>query len=338
MRVMSTALPNLQQLSICTLRQLGRRRRHEYIDGEDPDETRAAGTAASTSHNVNVVSTFRKLSVLKISGAPLNGRYPVLFDFPLLQKLTIHHQAHLKFDLDMLAGLPQLKELHCFHNAHMSGNLRSLRVLKESLEQITIEYCRHVRGTFMNLADFPNLKKLDLWGTDVTGDIRHIGEHDFQAMEDLTLPDNVCGGRGYEFQHVSDAAGIISTLYPIMKQRPVLLKRWFGMLSRDSPDWYPGISDNIAAPVYIEFVQAGSRIGYHWYALDNLTCEVIWLDPEPDKESSDYENYIEELDEIEDEVDLFDGFQQPPNEEEYHRLCAERFDHVELVDGAVLVY
>ena len=54
--------------------------------------------------------------------------------------------------------------------------------------------------------------------------------------------------------------------------------------------------------------------------MDNMSCEVIWLDPEPVRKSSDYEKYIKELRRIENDVDVFEGFQQPPNEDEYHRL------------------
>ena len=50
-----------------------------------------------------------------------------------------------------------------------------------------------------------------------------------------------------------------------------------------------------------------------------------WLDPEPAKESSDYEQYIEELREIEQRqrADIYRGFHQPPTEEEYDRLWEE---------------
>ena len=47
----------------------------------------------------------------------------------------------------------------------------------------------------------------------------------------------------------------------------------------------------------------------------------VWIDPEPDKDSSDYAKYVEELQEIENEVDLYKGFHQPPTEEEYIALC-----------------
>lgn len=37
-----------------------------------------------------------------------------------------------------------------------------------------------------------------------------------------------------------------------------------------------------------------------------------WLDPEPDTGSSDYGKYIEELEQINSEVNVFRGFHQPP--------------------------
>eukprot|EP00573_Skeletonema_grethae_P009493 CAMPEP_0201710096 /NCGR_PEP_ID=MMETSP0578-20130828/58449_1 /ASSEMBLY_ACC=CAM_ASM_000663 /TAXON_ID=267565 /ORGANISM="Skeletonema grethea, Strain CCMP 1804" /LENGTH=439 /DNA_ID=CAMNT_0048199107 /DNA_START=320 /DNA_END=1640 /DNA_ORIENTATION=+ len=352
MVAMSIALPNLQQI---LLQDLGGR--HNYSDGEDPDEGAAEESANFTSLDIDIISNFRKLRILYITVAPLNGRYPVLFDFPLLRKLSIraqYHlnyitvaplngrypilfdfpllrklsiraQYHLKFDLEMLAGLPMLEELYCYHNPHMGGNLRSLRVLKNTLELVTIGECENVRGNFMDLADFPNLMELDLWGTNnVSGDIRDIGERDFLALDQLILPKGICGGRGFEFQLISDAPDVISTLYSIMKQRPVLLKYWYGMLSLDSPDWYSGGIEDGTAPLNIKFVQAGSRVGYHWFGVGfgKFACEVIWLDPEPDRESNEYETYIEELQKIENEIGMFEGFQQPPTEDEFHLLTS----------------
>ena len=84
MRAMSTALPNLQQLSIC-----GLGRGHKYSDGEDTNMNWAGRTANWATLDIEILSNFRKLSSLKISHVPLNGRYPALFNFPLLQKLTI---------------------------------------------------------------------------------------------------------------------------------------------------------------------------------------------------------------------------------------------------------
>ena len=326
MAAMTTALPNLQQI---TLRGLGHG--HKYSDGEDPYDMAAARTANYTTQDVDIISRFRKLRELTIWGAPLNGRYPVLFNFPLLQKLRIMGYVGLKWDLEMLAGLPLLKELDCCDSENVSGNINSLRVLKDTLEEVRVQKCYRVQGNVMALADFPHLKKLNLRFTAVTGDIRDIRENDFSALESLCLPSGVYGGAGYEFLRISDAPHVMSTLYSIKKQRPTLLmKDWYGELSVDSPDWYEEYDDD-TAPLFIAFVQAGSRVGYRWenegsrsgYLWRNdscVPCEVNWLDPEPARESSDYAKYTKELHEIEQEVDIYRGFQQPPTEEEYRRL------------------
>ena len=45
-----------------------------------------------------------------------------------------------------------------------------------------------------------------------------------------------------------------------------------------------------------------------------------WLDPEPDRESIGYKEYIAEKRELDRMVELYKGFYQPPTEEEYIRL------------------
>eukprot|EP00984_Skeletonema_dohrnii_P023874 scaffold12970_cov67-Skeletonema_dohrnii-CCMP3373.AAC.1 len=46
-------------------------------------------------------------------------------------------------------------------------------------------------------------------------------------------------------------------------------------------------------------------------------------DPEPDRGSDDYETYMIQLSNIEQEIDFFRGYHQPPTAEEYNRLCRE---------------
>eukprot|EP00984_Skeletonema_dohrnii_P029105 scaffold19455_cov67-Skeletonema_dohrnii-CCMP3373.AAC.2 len=274
LRAMSTALPNLQEINLHVM-EYG----HRFDDGEDPDESVAARTANETIHDIEILSRFRKLRILGIHYAPLNGRYPFLFQFPLLQKLEIDGGHYLKWNLGMLAGLPLLKELLFTCNPSLTGNINSLRVLKDTLEKVTINECFNVQGNFMDLADFPRLKELNLDETELSGDIRDIGKQDFQTLESLTLPSGVYGGMRYEFQHISDAPDLAMAVYSIYKQRPTLLGNWYAILSRDSPDWYDGTDgtgmsymeyeyidyDEIPAPpMYIVFVEAGSRIGYRW--------------------------------------------------------------------------
>ncbi len=323
MNVMTRALPNLQQIVLRSFED-----EHKYSDGEDPDEGWAAldETADWTSLDIEIISNFSRLRILEIDYARLNGRYPILFNsFPLLQNLRISCCHHLKWDLEMLAGLPLLKELDCFSNSRLTGNINNLRELKGTLEIVNFSYCKLVEGNFMDLADFPHLKKLDLLYTDVTGDIRDIGNNDFSSLECLRLSTGVYGGWGYELQRISDAPDLIRSLYLLKKRRPLLaiLKGWHGELSADSPDWYESEIDE-SFPFYIHFVKAGPRIGYQWedkYGDDS--CEVNWLDPEPDRESSDYEKYFKEMCNIDGKVKLFKGFHQPPTEEEYNRILDE---------------
>lgn len=321
MSAMTTALPLLQQISIRYLRE----ERHEHRDGDEPCDRRTARTAGFTTHDIETLSTFKLLKSLEICCRPLSGRYPFIFNFPLLNRLNISGCCHLTWDLEMLAGLPQLKELYCDGNVCLTGNIKSLRVLKDTLEMLDISNCPHVDGDFMDLADFPHLRCLDLSNTSVTGDIRHIDEQSFPTLELLLLPSGVYGGRGYEFQHISDAHNVVMAVYHIHKQRPSILKDWYGKLSKDSLDWYEGEFDDVGvdtAPLYIVFVEAGFRVGYRWESAnyDPHPCEVIWLDPQPDVDSSDYDEYIEELHEIERQV-VYRGYYQPPTEEQYTRHC-----------------
>lgn len=333
MRVMSIALPNLQQLTISNLRG-----RHKYIDGEDPDERLAAWTADCTSHDVNIISGFRKLRVMLIRDANLNGRYHSLFNFPLLQRLSISDCRILKYDLDMIASLPSLKEMELCHNPHLTGNLTSLRALKDSLESVIIGWCS-IEGDFMDLADLPRLRKMDLLRTDVTGDIRNIHEDDFPAMESLRLPMGVVGGDCYEFQLISDVPKFMHTIHTLQQRTPtlfdpnLLLDAFDWTLSEDSPDSYDWEDDSHPAPPFsLQFIQVGPRLGWIWCSnIDSYivqhSCEINWLDQEPSSSSDncDYETYVEEHRSLEERVDFqfYRGYHQPPSEHEYRRMCEE---------------
>ena len=350
MAVMTRALPNLQQIAICGLGE-----GHKYNDGEDPsdgedsDEEMAAWTDNRIAHDIGIISNFRQLRDLTIwHDAPLNGRYPALFNFPFLQKLSIVGCTFLKWDLEMLGGLSLLKELDCNGNCDLTGNISSLRVLKDTLAHVWMGSCGNIEGNFMDLADFPHLKKLDLDRTPVTGDIRDIGENDFSSLEELDLPDGVYGGKGCELQSISDAPDLVRAVYLFEKQRPKLLNLgmttfhatdppiWYAKLSEDSPDRYESAEEDNhfwrkEPPFYIRFVQAGPRIGYRWASHYHIhgclcfikPCEVNWLDPEPNRESIGYKEYKAEKRKLDRMVELYKGFYEPPTEEEYTRLIED---------------
>ena len=338
MRAMSTALPNLQQISICRLDY-----KQRFIDGEDPSERIAAATASWTAHDINIVSNFRKLRKMSICEVPLNGRYPVLFNFPLIRVLHIQECGHLKFDLEMLGGLPSLEELDCISNPCLTGNLRSLRARRDTLERVEIIRSGNIKGNFMDLADFPRLRELNLCYTGVTGDIRDISGNDFPALESISLPKTVAGGKEYEFQHISEVPSFMHTIHLLMQRKKKVTIYGDGFdsgwgLSPNSPDWYAGtrISDDHffihAPPFRLQILQAGSRLGWSWYAGWNhnlssevaQSCEINWLDTEPSSESDDYTVYTEEMENIEIDIGFYRGYyEHPPNEHQYRRLCYE---------------
>lgn len=140
----------------------------------------------------------------------------------------------------MLAGMPLLRVLDCFVNSSMTGNISSLRVLKATLEKITLLDCPNVEGNFIDLADFPRLKHLNLQCTAVTGDIRDIGGNDFSTIEKFALPKSVVGGSDYEFQRVADVPDFMNEIYHLMTQIPCLLLFWNNnwKLAENSTDAY----------------------------------------------------------------------------------------------------
>ena len=337
---MTTALPNFQQIEIRNFKPYNGLH-HKFIDGDDPNIIWTASTANWPTCDVEILHSFRRLRELRINTHTLNGRYRVLFDFPLLQKLTIVNSAHLKWDLAILSGLPLLKELKCFMNGQMTGSISSLSVLKGNLVYVAICLCKNVQGNFMDLADFLHLQELYLMDTSVIGDIRDIGEDDFPSLEMLSLPSGVYGGSGYEFQRISDAPNVIEAVSFLGKRLPRSLFSWYACLSSDSPDWYVDVQDpdefddesegeeikpSPKAPLHIEFVKAGPRQGWRWtqqWEETNNACEVNWLDPEPSRDSSGYQEYIAELRNVEEKVVYYEGFQQPPSESEYKRIAEE---------------
>jgi hypothetical protein len=286
----------------------------------------------------SVNGNIRSLRVLKDSLQKLvlndcpnvEGNFTALADFPLLRSLHLFGTAATVDTQDISNGdFARLEELVC-GNSLVSGNIRNLRVLKDTLTNVTFRHCLNVEGNFMDLADFPQLRTLDLEYTAVTGDIRDIGKDAFLNLEQLTLPSTIYGGFGYELLRISDAPELMRALYLLKKEHPSLIVNdWLGYLSQDSPDWYEWDEEidigeaSISPPFLISLVEAGPRIGYRWKCdLELQHCEVNWLDPLPDEESS--EEFLEKIQQIENEQGVvYKGYHQPPSRDEYIRLVEE---------------
>lgn len=339
--VMAEAMPGLQQVSLesqCYDSKYGDNAEGDfkYNDGEEPDDKEVARTAEYTALNiVDVLSSanFPNLYALNIdSNAPLNGKYPSLFNFSRLEKLTISRCNTIKFGFDMLAGLPSLKEFECVFSKLATGNLKDLSVCKNTLERILIACSEDapIGGNFMDLADFPNLKSLTLHQTKVTGQLRDIGHNDFPMLEVLKLPSTVVGGNRYEIQRVAEAKELINDLLPLRRKRPDLFSDnyFYWKLSDESEDIANPRMDFM--PDYhnycFYFVQAGSRLGWRWEQKFDYTpdhpFEVHWLDPVPSKKSNDYQAYADVAKSFipSGTERFFKGLYEPPSYIVYNRL------------------
>ncbi len=303
LRAMSTALPNLQQLSL------------------DGDGTESPG--ATTTDVIEIFSNFTKLRKLTIS-----CRMTFFCDFD---------DSRIGLSLEMFGRLPLLNELHCVGMKSLEGSLCDLLCLTDTLQKLRLKQCDNVRGSYMDLARFPQLKELDLYETAVTGDIRDIGEHDFPALERLSLPKTVHGGRRYEFQQVDDVPAFMHTIHHLLQRSSTmfkdyeLLRAFDWQLSRDSPDWYDDDDDDDSVwytpspPLHFRFLSIGSRLGWSWCTVGRThCCEINWLDPLPPNRSHGYESYIEKLQLGVWRVDFFRGYYNPPTEMEFRNLSAER--------------
>eukprot|EP00984_Skeletonema_dohrnii_P005981 scaffold2120_cov150-Skeletonema_dohrnii-CCMP3373.AAC.4 len=335
MVALTTALPNLQQIRLSSIGH-----GHKYCEGKDPDEEEAASTADWTTHEIQMISKFTKLRSLSMYATPLNGRYPVLFNFPLLQILKIQYCGNLKWDLNALTKLRCLKELNVDTCDSLTGNIKSLRVLRATLENVYIHIRNcEIEGDFMDLADFPRLTFLNLTNCSlITGDMREIGENDFPMLESLHLGEGVIGSNCHKFQHISDVASVAEAVHRLKQRNPPQNVGYvFWSLSQDSNECYTsnGKAGHPPPPFSIDFVRAGSRVGWRWKATHynhgcksrvTNSCEINWLDPEPGRESNDYDVYIRELQSIQEDVFCFEGYHQPPTEEEYKRVCEEYYD------------
>jgi hypothetical protein len=296
------ALPNLERVS---LEYLGRgvytppHDREEWVMMASQDHELLRGRL----YSLTISDMFHSVS----------SDYSVSFDYPHLEKLVIANCPYLEWDLMTLVGLPSLTELICIDNSSLTGNIHDLRVLKETLAKVVIYTCENVEGNFMDLADFPRLRELNLTGTAVSGDIRDIDENNFLDLTELDLPENVYGGNGYVFPTISTVhdffQGLDARVIRLLATCTYNYKDYVSYLWRDSPCWYSGQDSDIFPFKVVKLVRAGSRLGWRLEGSEfEYVCEVTWLD---------YKDYITDYNIIQQRVDC-QGFRELPTEEEYY--------------------
>ncbi|GFH59796.1 hypothetical protein CTEN210_16272 [Chaetoceros tenuissimus] len=310
------ALPNLQQLSLYENDDV------KFQDGEDAQVWGYIRVHETTPViDLECISRLKNLRKLFLEGIDLNGRYPFLFNFPRLQQLRIYGVGFLQWDLSMISNFPELQDLYVAHNHRLTGEIKSLRVLKNTLQKVVIATCSEVEGDLMDLADFPHLEELSLVNTKVKGDLRKIRENHFPKIKRLDLPDGVYGGGS--FDRITEAPDIMRAMFCLKKRSPTLFAVGRRMLSHDSPDRYEvDCHHSREPPFWLEFVKVGPRSGWRWTnCVNGGDCEIHWLEEEPDQDSQEYSQYLEALEK--EQPDFYKGFYQPPNVDQHEQLLRD---------------
>ena len=279
--------------------------------------------------DISILRQFLYLENLTLKETSLRGYHPFLFRFENLITLNLSGNREMEWDLSDLEGLPKLQNIRTVHNRGLTGNLRCLRVLKSTLVSIELAGCESVEGSIHDLADFPRLEDLSLnpYMPKITGDLRELGSNDFVAIKKLDLPEQVYGfGR---VQRIADAPALMLAKYFMKKRSPLLYdRRW--SLAEDAPERrnFDSFSWGAYSPPFtVEFVTAGPRIGWRWTnCCRGGSCEVQWIDSEPEVGGEGYNQYLEAMARIKEDTVIFAGYSSPPSEEEFHRIIATRME------------
>jgi hypothetical protein len=266
---------------------------------------------------------FHELAHLKMSQTNLRASAPRIMQFKNLESLNLLWNTSLEWSLTDLSMLPKLKVLYCPQNRELTGSLENLHVLSRTLTTCNLHGCQKVTGNLKDLASMPVLEKLDVVGTQVTGDIREIGRSDFRSLKSLEVGTYVYGGG--EIKRVIDAPSIMSARHQLKKQFPDVFTSTARLrLSQDSPERYDYRGHHTRLPPFwVEFVTFGRRTGWRWTnACASGDCEIHWLDPEPQAVDAGYEDYIKELGSRNTER-FYKGFLVPPTQDEHRERDAE---------------
>jgi hypothetical protein len=268
---------------------------------------------------------FPELRHLTLSGTDLSGFQPSIFLFRYLISLDLTENEELEWDLESLSGLPNLQSLETYENRSMTGNLQSLRVLKDSLVSLSLHSCQNLTGNLMVLADFPYLQRIDIRQTNVTGDIREIRSKDFVSINKLFLGDGIYGS--CFFDRIDDVPGIMKATHNLMKKPTVVYNNGLMYLREDSLQFYHALEGMPDPPFWVESVYAGPRQG--WKFTNHATggdCETQWSEPAPLVTDEGYDKYVKESIRVNKNVKFFRGFTEPPTHEEYLDLCRDAGD------------
>ena len=213
-------------------------------------------------------------------------------------------------------------------------DLSSLAHLWNCLEELDIDQCGSITGSFMDLAGFTKLKKISLRETTIAVDVRQIAPEHFPALESLDIReiqrpmDDNADVYGDRLRSSNDVPAFMSAWHRLTKHRPLSLERSIGTnflrLRTEAQYSCVGVYRRLGelSPFLVRFVSAGGRSGYQWTnGYDEGCCDINWLDPEPLPSEEGYERYVADRDTLEKGHRLFTGYLRPPStREEYERI------------------
>ena len=121
---------------------------------------------------------------------------------------------------------------------------------------------------------------------------------------------------------IEDAADLMLARYRMKKKSRTLFENQRWSLIETSPQHYEFDGHHSRVPpFYVEFVEAGPRVGWRWTNCANGgSCECHWFDPEPDPSDPEYEVYVKELEYVQRDADFYKGFKVPPTQMEHDEL------------------
>ena len=355
------ALP--REMRLCSLSNGRRYALGDDDDGSDDEQQRKRSKRHQNKIDETMIaldpqylSRFCYLERLVIKGAQMEGEYPFLSNhyFGYLRVLTVISMPQLEFNLDMLSSFPLLEDVTFWTCHQLKGDLSNLAPLKGRLKRVRINNCNNVTGDFMELSYCPQLCQLELNETSVTGDVRNIRVNHFPKLASLSLPERVYGSK--IIGNIADANEIMMSLSHLMRRQPSIFRGHQWLLSESSSDYYPSIP-SYGAPLAVEYVFEGSRLGWRWTnkglgtgvgivdypdqfgASWVVHCETNWIDGGTNEDGETTFKRIAHHCSGNlcygipgAKLIPFKGFYDPPSEEEYHHVIQDTKNRVGKLD------
>jgi hypothetical protein len=270
---------------------------------------------------------FQQLTSLVMSKTALCAP-PHIMQLHHLETLDLVSNERLVWNLADLSAIPRLKNLSCPCNLKLTGDLSSLEALSRTLVELDLLGCSRVVGDLHTLVSFPRLEKLNVYGTNITGDVRKIGSPDFPCLKVIRLGEHVYGGR--TINHIVDAREIMEAWCRFETRNPGICRRQnYPVLALMVPERqrYQGIHvmHSFAPPLQVEMVRRGPRCGWRWTnGWQRGHCEIHWFGVEPRPGDNGYDEYVRDLAVATNGPRrLYSGLFVPPSPEEYRRIHSE---------------